>query len=55
VIQRATDVLTVSSPDNYESNKKTSNESARRSAPFLIFNSLKEGAEIEDFRFYPEN
>lgn len=55
VLQRATDIVTVSSPDNYESNKKTANESARRSAPFLIFNSLKEGAEIEDFRFYPEN
>ena len=55
VLQRATDVVGVSSPDNFESNKKMSMESGRRSAPFLIFNSLKEGAEIEDFRFYPEN
>jgi len=55
VIQRAADVATTASVDNYASEKKRLTENARRGASFLIFNSLKEAAEIKDNRFVPRN
>ena len=55
VVQRAADVATTSSVDNYASEKKRLTENARRGASFLIFNSLKEAAEIKDNRFVPRN
>ncbi len=55
VIQRAADVTRVESPDNYVSFKKDKMRSQKTSAPVTLFNSLREAAEIEDYRFFPED
>ena len=55
VIQRAANVTRVESPDNYVSFKKDKMRSQKTSAPVLLFNSLSEAAEIEDYRFFPED
>jgi peptidyl-prolyl cis-trans isomerase D len=55
VIQRAADVTRVESPDNYVSFKKEKMVEKKASAPTTLFNSLREAAEIEDYRFFPED
>lgn len=55
VIQRAADVTRVESPDNYVSFRKDKMRGQKASAPATLFNSLREAAEIEDYRFFPEN
>jgi peptidyl-prolyl cis-trans isomerase D len=55
VIQRAADVTRVESPDNYVSFRKDKLRGQKASAPMTLFNSLREAAEIEDYRFFPED
>ena len=55
VIQRAADVTRVESPDNYVSFRKDKMRGQKSSAPMTLFNSLREAAEIEDYRFFPED
>jgi len=55
VIQRAADVTRVESPDNYVSFRKDKMRGQKASAPMTLFNSLREAAEIEDYRFFPED
>ena len=55
VIQRAADVTRVESPDNYVSFRKDKMRGQKSSAPMSLFNSLRESAEIEDYRFFPED
>jgi peptidyl-prolyl cis-trans isomerase D len=55
VIQRAADVTRVESPDNYVSFRKDKMRGQKASAPASLFNSLREAAEIEDYRFFPED
>jgi peptidyl-prolyl cis-trans isomerase D len=55
VIQRAADVTRVESPDNYVSFRKDKLRGQNASAPMTLFNSLREAAEIEDYRFFPED
>ena len=55
VIQRAADVTRVESPDNYVSFRKDKMRGQKSSAPMTLFNSLRESAEIEDYRFFPED
>jgi peptidyl-prolyl cis-trans isomerase D len=55
VIQRASDVTRVESPDNYVSFRKDKLRGQKASAPMTLFNSLREAAEIEDYRFFPED
>jgi peptidyl-prolyl cis-trans isomerase D len=55
VIQRAADVTRVESPDNYVSFRKDKMRGQKASAPMTLFGSLREAAEIEDYRFYQED
>lgn len=55
VIQRVADVTRVESPDNYVSFRKDKMRGQKASAPMTLFNSLREAAEIEDYRFFPED
>jgi len=55
VIQRVADVTRVESPDNYVSFRKDKMRGQKSSAPMTLFNSLREAAEIEDYRFFPED
>ena len=55
MIQRAADVTRVESPDNYVSFRKDKMRGQKASAPATLFNSLREAAEIEDYRFFPED
>jgi len=55
VIQRVADVTNVESPDNYVSFKNDKIRGQKASAPMTVFNSLREAAEIEDYRFFPED
>ena len=55
VIQRAADVTRVESPDNYVAFRKDKMRGQKASAPTTLFNSLREAAEIEDYRFFPED
>ena len=55
VIQRVADVTNVESPDNYVSFRKDKIRGQKASAPATLFNSLREAAEIEDYRFFPED
>lgn len=55
VIQRAAEVTRAESPDNYVSFRKDKMRSLKASASATLFNSLREAAEIEDYRFFPEN
>ncbi len=55
VIQRAADVTRVESPDNYVSFRKDKMRGQKASAPTTLFNSLREAAEIEDYRFFAED
>jgi peptidyl-prolyl cis-trans isomerase D len=55
VIQRAADVTRVESPDNYVAFRKDKMRGQKASAPMTLFNSLREAAEIEDYRFFPED
>lgn len=55
VIQRAADVTRVESPDNYVTFRKDKMRGQKASAPMTLFNSLRESAEIEDYRFFPED
>jgi peptidyl-prolyl cis-trans isomerase D len=55
VIQRAADVTRVESPDNYVAFRKDKMRGQKASAPTTLFNSLREAAEIEDYRFFSED
>jgi hypothetical protein len=55
VIQRVADVTNVESPDNYVSFKNDKIRGQKASAPMTVFNSLREAAEIEDYRFFAED
>jgi hypothetical protein len=48
-------VTSVESPDNYVSFRKDKINGQKASAPATLFNSLREAAEIEDYRFFPED
>jgi peptidyl-prolyl cis-trans isomerase D len=55
VIQRIADVTRVESPDNYVTFRKDKMRGQKASAPMTLFNSFREAAEIEDYRFFPED
>lgn len=47
--------IDVEKPDNYVSFRKDKIRGQKASAPATLFNSLREAAEIEDYRFFPED